>query len=215
MITKAEIKLITSLQHKKYRDEEQLFIVEGEKMAEELMNSHFSIQKLYTTAVPQATFAFPVEQINEMEMKKISVLKTPSSFLAVVCKPSADNSAQIPLNDLVLAIDDVQDPGNLGTIIRLADWFGIRHLVCSLHTVDCYNPKVVQATAGAIFRVKISYLDLPVFIAQAAAQAPVYGTFLDGVNIYETSLEQKAVLVMETKATAFRKQWRGKYHRAC
>ena len=201
MITKAEIKLITSLRHKKYRDEEQLFVVEGEKMMEELVNSHFTIQKLYTTAAPQAAFAFSVEQIGETEMKKVSALKTSSSFLAVVHQPAISDAAPIPLDDLVLAIDDVQDPGNLGTIIRLADWFGIRHLVCSLHTVDCYNPKVVQASMGAIFRTKISYLDLPAFIAQVATKAPVYGTFLDGINIYETSLAPKAVLVMGNEST--------------
>ncbi len=196
MITKAEIKLITSLAHKKYRDEERLFVVEGEKMTEELLDSPFSIYKLYSTIPLQPTFRFPAEQISEVEMKKITGLKTASPVLAVVHQPVFPKAPAIPPDDLVIAVDDVQDPGNLGTIIRLADWFGIRDVVCSPHTVDCFNPKVIQATMGAIFRIRITYLDLASFLAQAAKKAPVYGTFLDGDNIYETVLENKAVLVM-------------------
>lgn len=187
--------MITSLAHKKYRDELGLFVVEGTKMVEEAQRSGLNVLKL-----------FALTDITPAEMKKISSFKTPSSVLAVLEKPTYTLETTTVLNNLVLALDGVQDPGNLGTIIRIADWFGIKHIVCSPTTADCYNPKVVQATMGAIFRVKVHYTDLPMFLQQAAQQMPVYGTTLDGENIYKENLITPAVLVMGSEGQGISKE---------
>jgi TrmH family RNA methyltransferase len=129
-------------------------------------------------------------------MKKISHFKTPSDVIALVEQPAYGLDFSTMFRDLVLALDDVQDPGNLGTIIRVADWFGIRHLVCSPNTADCYNSKTVQATMGAIFRVQVHYASLPAFLLEAAKTVPIYGTMLGGDNIYTQKLVQQAVLVL-------------------
>ncbi len=185
MISKADISLITSLAHKKYRDELGLFVVEGTKMVEEAQRSGFTIRQLVRE--DEATSAV---------MKKISSFKTPAPILAVVEQPKYTLDASAILTDVVLALDGVQDPGNLGTIIRLADWFGIKHIVCAHTTADCYNSKVVQATMGAIFRVKVHYTELAAFLEQAKKTVPVFGTTLDGVNIYDETLTTPSVLVM-------------------
>jgi len=190
MLSKSNISLITSLAHKKYRDELGLFVVEGAKMVEEAQLSGYKIHQLFTDA-----------ELTPAEMKKISGFKTPSTVLAVVEQPKHElNIAAMP-DDLVLALDGIQDPGNLGTIIRLADWFGIRHIVCAPTTADCYNSKVVQATMGAIFRVKVYYVALVDFCAQMTGKMPIYGTTLDGGNIYEKSLITPSVLVMGSEGS--------------
>jgi TrmH family RNA methyltransferase len=130
------------------------------------------------------------------EMKKVSHFKTPSDVIALVEQPACRLDFPTLLHDLVLVLDGVQDPGNLGTIIRVADWFGIGHLVCSPDTADCYNPKTVQATMGAIFRVQVHYTDLPAFLCETAHTVPIYGATLDGENIYTQELRQQAVLVL-------------------
>lgn len=154
-------------------------------MADEAKASSFVVHKVFTD-----------EELTPAEMKKISRFKTPSDVVVLVAQPQYELALPALFNELVLALDGVQDPGNLGTIIRLADWFGIRHIVCSPDTADCYNPKVVQATMGAIFRVQVHYTALPAFLHEAAAHVPVYGTMLDGDNIYTQTLQQNAVLVM-------------------
>jgi TrmH family RNA methyltransferase len=183
LISRNDISLITSLAQKKYRDQHRLFVVEGAKMVEEAQRSSFVIRKLYETLTP-------------VEMKKISYLKTPSGAIALVEQPIYRLDFPTLFHDLVLVLDGVQDPGNLGTIIRTADWFGIRHLVCSPDTADCYNPKTVQATMGAIFRVQVHYISLPAFLHEAAKTVPIYGATLDGDNIYAQKLVQQAVLVL-------------------
>jgi TrmH family RNA methyltransferase len=183
LISRNDISLITSLVHKKYRDQHRLFVVEGAKMVDEAQRSAFVIRKIYDALTPA-------------EMKKISNLKTPPDVLALVEQPAYRLDLSVLFDDLVLALDGVQDPGNLGTIIRVADWFGIRRLVCSPGTADCYNPKVVQATMGAIFRVQVHYTALPVFLHEAAKTVPVYGATLDGDSIYAQTLLQQAVLVL-------------------
>ena len=190
MISKSDISLITSLAYKKYRDELGLFVVEGPKMVEEAQLSGYKIHKLFTDA-----------ELTPAEMKKISGFKTPSSALAVVKQPKHQLDFSALSGDLILALDGIQDPGNLGTIIRLADWFGIRHIVCAPTTADCYNSKVVQATMGAIFRVKIYYTSLADFCKQMSGKMPIYGTTLNGDNIYEKPLITPAVLVMGSEGS--------------
>lgn len=181
-----EIKKIKSLSQKKFRDQYGLFVVEGEKMVSEAESSSFRIEGLYTR-----------EEIGADAMSRISSLSSPSPALAVVRKPEdiyvEDASFLEPVlsaNGLYLALDSIRDPGNLGTILRIADWFGIDAVFAAPDTVDVFNPKVVQATMGAIFRVKMHYVDLPSLSQIVLSKGGhVYGTFLDGSNIYERPLE--------------------------
>ena len=136
-----------------------------------------------------------IQEVDEQEMSKVSQLVTPPDVLAVYRIPEYHLNIETLKKELVLALDTVQDPGNLGTIVRLADWFGIRHIVCSPDTADLYNPKVVQATMGALARVKVYYRSLPDFLSQVDSSV-VYGTFLDGEDIYHTSLTKSGVIVM-------------------
>ena len=196
MVSKNQIKLITSLQQKKYRFSHQLFFAEGIKVIQELVESNFELVHLYTT---QNDF----EQVStdkrtliaESDLKKITALATPNSCLAVFKIPA---EKKIGESGLILALDSIRDPGNLGTILRLCDWFGIDQLICSKETVDIYNPKVVQATMGSIARVNVNYVDLENFIGQT--QLPVFGTFMDGDNIYKTGLPQEGIIIMGNEA---------------
>jgi TrmH family RNA methyltransferase len=192
LISKSDISLITSLRHKKYRDVHRLFAVEGWKMIHEAQASSFAVRKVFSDT-----------ELTPAEIKKISLFKTPAAAIALVEQPQYTMELPSLIGELVLALDGIQDPGNLGTIIRIADWFGIRHIVCSPNTADCYNPKVVQATMGAIFRVRLHYTDLPAFLHEAARHVPVYGTTLAGENIYTQSLRQEAVLVMGSEGHGF------------
>jgi TrmH family RNA methyltransferase len=196
MLSKNQIKLITSLQQKKYRFAHQLFFAEGIKVIQELLESNFELEHLYTT---QEDFEKVSNErkthINENDLKKISALATPNSCLAVFKIPT---EKKIRETGLILALDSVRDPGNLGTILRLCDWFGIEQLICSKETADIYNPKVVQATMGSIARVNVNYIDLEAFIRPT--QLPVFGTFMDGNNIYKTELPQEGIIVMGNEA---------------
>lgn len=184
MLTNNEIKTIRSLKDKKFRDELGLFVVEGEKMVGEALNSTLEV-----TAVHR------VEEIGEAAMAKISHLTTPSPLLAVVKIPS--EAVPDSLKGLSVALDSVRDPGNMGTIIRLSDWFGVSCIFCSPDCVDPYNPKVVQATMGAIFRKKIIFCDIPQLCRRFKAEGmPVYGTFLDGDDIYRSELKSEGLIVM-------------------
>lgn len=183
MVTKSQIKLITSLEQKKNRTRHGLFTVEGIKGISELLNSHFELETLFTvdqkfTAAPSKTVI-----ISQSDLKKLSSLKTPQVAVAVFKIPET----RIPeFKGLCLALDGIRDPGNLGTIIRLCDWFGIKELLCSLDTVDCFNPKVVQATMGSITRVNVSYIDLEEII-RSRETLEIFGTFMDGENIYSAN----------------------------
>lgn len=184
-ISNNEIKKVKSLQQKKFRDETGLFVVEGEKMVDEALHSPFEVEKVYRR-----------DEIGPEAMKRITALATPSPALAVLRKPSdayvTDDEALASLIDskgLYLGLDSIRDPGNLGTILRIADWFGIDAVFATADTVDVFNPKVVQATMGAIFRVKIHYVDLTAVSERIVSSGGnVYGTFLDGRNIYEREL---------------------------
>jgi TrmH family RNA methyltransferase len=192
MVSKNQIKLISSLHQKKQRSANQLFFAEGVKVIQELLQSNFELEHLYTTSNDfESVQASKRTVINEQELKKISALSTPNSCLAVFKIP-ADNP--VIESGLILALDDIRDPGNLGTIMRLCDWFGIKQIICSKGTVDIYNPKVVQATMGSITRVNVNYIDLKNFLDKT--KLPVFGTFMDGENIYQSNLPQNAVIIM-------------------
>lgn len=191
MLTKARIQQIKSLADKRSRAEHGMFMVEGRKMVDEALSSGFGIESIYSTSERDGA-----ERVTTKEMDRMSHLKTPSDTLALVRIPARKALANAG-ERLTLMLDNVQDPGNMGTIIRLADWFGIRDVVCSPTTADCYAPKVVQATMGAIFRVRIHYTLLEAVLHDAVqAGVPVYGTFLEGRNIYETTLADRGILVM-------------------
>ncbi|NDI97771.1 RNA methyltransferase [Flavobacterium sp. LaA7.5] len=196
MVSKNQIKLITGLQQKKYRKQHKLFIAEGVKVVQELLNSNFELQELYTTqSVFQGVTTTKIIPVTDVELKKISMLTTPNTCIGVFKIP---DEKQIPEKGLIIALDDVRDPGNLGTIIRLCDWFGIEHLICSEQSVDVYNPKVVQATMGSIARVNVIYTSLEDYITNTAL--PVFGTFMDGENVYTQQLPQEGIIVMGNEA---------------
>ena len=170
-ISKAQVKMIRSLQQKKFRDELGLFGAEGEKCVSELRKA-FELVHLYREG----------ENATRTEIEQMSGLKTPQGVVGVFKKrPIGDWKLEI--GDLMLALDGIQDPGNLGTIIRTCDWFGVHDIVCSKDTADCYNPKVVQATMGALARVRVHYVDLPAWLAEQ--QKPIIGTLLEGRDMYE------------------------------
>ena len=183
-----------SLADKRRRDEHHLFIAEGDKLIGEIIKSGLKIRNIYAL---EGHLAGQAEVVSAKEMERISQLKTAASSLAVVEQPLHKAPATAPANRLSIALDGVQNPGNLGTIIRLADWFGVEDIYCSDDTADCFNPKVVQATMGAILRVRVHYLPLADFLARtASAGTPIYGTMLDGENIYSTDLKATGVIVM-------------------
>lgn len=196
MLSKNQIKLITSLQQKKQRFAHQLFFAEGIKGIQELLASNFELVHLYTTQNDFDEVSNDKKVLlDEHELKKITALATPNTCLAVFKIP---NEKKIIESGLILALDSIRDPGNLGTILRLCDWFGIGQLICSKETVDIYNPKVVQATMGSIARVNVNYIDLETFISQT--QLPVFGTFMDGTNIYKTDLPHEGIIIMGNEA---------------
>lgn len=196
MVSKNQIKLISGLLQKKQRFANQLFFAEGVKVIQELLQSNFELEHLYTTQNDFETVLVSRKTlINAQELKKISALSTPNTCLAVFKIPA---DKKIIESGLILALDDIRDPGNLGTILRLCDWFGIKQLLCSKESVDIYNPKVVQATMGSIARVNVNYIDLKAFLAQTSL--PVFGTFMDGSNIYKSTLPQEGIIIMGNEA---------------
>ena len=191
MITRAEILDIKALSTKQGREEQGAFIAEGEKLVGEIRNSSLRIRRILQTK----PILSDVELISEKEMERISQLKSANSVLAVVELPKHKLAKADPTKELVLCLDRIQNPGNLGTIIRLADWFGISDIVCSEDTADCFNPKVVQATMGAILRVRVHYTNVAKWL-EGHKGANIYGTFLEGENIYNASLDRSGVVVM-------------------
>ena len=206
-ISNNEIKRVKALQQKKFRDECGLFIVEGEKMVQEALNSPFEVENVYRK-----------EDIGAEAMSRISALSSPSPALAVVKKPSdsiiddiAALQSQLSKGGLYLALDAIRDPGNLGTILRIADWFGVEAVFASKDTVDVFNPKVVQSTMGAIFRVKMHYVDLPPLFENIRSNGgKIFGTFLDGKNMYERELDNgvqaPSVIVIGNEANGISKE---------
>ncbi len=188
------MQFVRSLSDKRVRDAERLFIAEGDKLIAEILQSGWRVRNLYAL---EGHFDSRAERVSEKEMERISQLKSASSSLAVVEQPRHKSVKSAPAGALSLALDGVQNPGNLGTIIRLADWFGVEDIFCSEDCADCFNPKVVQATMGAILRVRVHYLPLADFLARSAKEGTaVYGTMLDGDNIYSAELKPTGVIVM-------------------
>ena len=198
MLSKNKIKYIRSLDLKKNRKEEQAFVAEGHKLVGDLLG-HFPCRLLVATRSwmdrnPKAE-ADEIIVVTQEELTRASLQKAPQEVLAVFEQPSYPIQPEVIARSLCLALDDIQDPGNLGTIIRLADWFGIEHIFCSQGTVDVYNPKTIQATMGALARVKLHYCHLPSLI-ESLGDVPVYGTFLDGENMYGKELSNEGLIVM-------------------
>ena len=198
MISKNKIKYIRSLELKKNRNKEGKFVAEGFKVVDDLL----ALQPADLIVATQEWLhgkhladQTEVIEVTEEELKKVSFLQHPQQVLAVFGQATSGDYS-INTNELSLALDGVQDPGNLGTIIRIADWFGITHIYCSQDTADVYNPKVVQATMGSIARVKVEYGNLLGLVESLPADVPVYGTLLDGDNIYQQQLENRGLIVM-------------------
>lgn len=198
MLSKNKIKYIHSLELKKNRKSERAFVAEGHKLVGDLLG-YFPCRLLVATRPwleghPDAS-ADEIIEVTQEELTRASLQKTPQEVLAIFEQPEHEVDAKVISHSLCIALDDVQDPGNLGTIIRVADWFGIEHIFCSQGTVDVYNPKTIQATMGALARVKLHYCHLPSLIL-SLGDVPVYGTFLDGTNMYNESLTSHGLIVM-------------------
>ncbi|MEN8799610.1 MAG: RNA methyltransferase [Flavobacteriaceae bacterium] len=192
MVVKNQIKFIKSLQQKKYRNQHSLFVAEGIKLVDELISCGLLPVWIYVTEnVFLQTKGVECQKVSDTVLKRMSGLKTPNKVLAVFEIPE---SRPLDYSDWILALDDIKDPGNLGTIIRLCDWFGIRHLLCSPQTVDCYNPKTLQATMGSVGRVNIVYAPLSEVLE--LSDLPAVGAFMDGDSIYEAEVEGPGILVM-------------------
>lgn len=200
MLSRNDIKIIKSLELKKFRDEKGLFVAEGHKLVGELLGEFSCVLVAATQEWIKANRTVRADRIEEVtpdELKHASLLRSPQDVLAVFRIPDYGTTmSQVAANNLVLALDNVQDPGNLGTIVRIADWFGIKDIFCSKGTADIYNPKAVQATMGALSRVRIHYNDLNRELSGLPAQIPVYGTFLDGETVYDTQLSGNGVIIM-------------------
>ena len=196
MLSKNQVKLIQKLHQKKYRNELNLFIVEGKKSINEFLQAGYTPQLLiateaFTTSVPQHL----ITPVSKDELRKVSALQNPDEGLAVFEQPKHKGILQ---EGVIVALDNVQDPGNLGTIIRLCDWFGVETLLCNTQTVDCYNPKVVQASMGSLTRVAVHYLDLAAFLTTTAL--PVYTMDLEGENLYTVTFPKDCILILGNEA---------------
>ncbi|MDD3723309.1 MAG: RNA methyltransferase [Lutibacter sp.] len=198
-LSKNQLKTITSLNQKKYRTAHHLFVVEGTKIVAEFLNSTFELEQLFCVDNTRYKNIGKVTEISENELKKISALVTPNNVLALFKIPSIALSIK---SGLIVALDDINDPGNLGAIIRLCDWFGVDQLVCSTNTVDCFNQKVVQSSMGSLARISIIYTDLETYLQQS--NLPKYAAIMDGKNVYKSKLPEKAVLVMGNEANGIR-----------
>lgn len=208
MISKNKIKFIRSLEQKKFRKENGVFLAEGNKLVSDLSN-FFNCKILVATQQWMDTnrdiIADEKIYVEKDELSRASLLKTPQDVLAVFEIPSYTLSTDCPQNELCLALDDVQDPGNLGTIIRIADWFGIKNIYCSHGTADAFSPKTVQATMGALARVKLHYCNIKELIS-SLNDVPVFGTFLDGENIYNNTLSSNGLIVMGNEGNGISKE---------
>ena len=200
MLSKNDIKNIKSLEHKKFRIEKGLFIAEGHKLVGELLGKFRCTLIVATQEWLERNKNIPAERIEAVNydtLRHVSLLRSPQDVIGIFHIPAQDRSiASVATENLVLALDDVQDPGNLGTIVRIADWFGIKDVFCSIGTADIYSPKAIQATMGAISRVNVHYSDLVKELTELPDAIPVYGTYLDGEIIYSTELSDNGVIIM-------------------
>jgi TrmH family RNA methyltransferase len=201
-ISKNQLKLITSLSQKKYRQKHHLFIAEGIKVVNELLNSSFEVEILFcTNDFKTAISEDKITRISEVELKKISTLKSPNKVLGIFKIPE---EKLLENSGLIIALDAINDPGNLGTIIRLCDWFGISQLICSKDTVDCYNQKVVQASMGSLPKISIHYTDLEDYLS--ATSLPTFIADMDGENVYKTVLPKEGILILGNEANGVSKE---------
>jgi TrmH family RNA methyltransferase len=195
-ITKSQVKVITSLSQKKYRQKYNLFVAEGIKVVNELLNSSFQVDTIFAVKDFKTSFSSDnIVTISEKELEKISNLKSPNKVLALFKIPDEKPLQQ---KGLILALDAVNDPGNLGTIIRLCDWFGVAQIVCSKDTVDCYNQKVVQASMGSLPRISINYMNLEKYLQETTL--PTFIADMKGENVYKSHLPKEAILIMGNEA---------------
>ncbi len=206
MVPASKIKFVKSLQTEKFRKLHGLFPVEGPTMVKELLKSDFTVDELFAVRswFEEAkdeinSFGGNVYEVTEKELNRLSGLKTPNKVLATAKIPENKISGKI-FNHLLIALDEIADPGNLGTIIRIADWFGIQNIICSPHTAGLFNPKVVRATMGSLFRVRLFYVDLGDVFIKYGKNLPILGATLTGENIYKARLPEKAVVVIGNEA---------------
>jgi RNA methyltransferase, TrmH family len=203
MLSKNQVKHITSLQQKKFRELNNEFRVEGEKSVAEVLRSNYAVKAVFATRdwliqndILINRHKATIQEITPQELSRISQLTTPNKVLAIVTIPEEKDGDESIFDDIVLVLDNIRDPGNLGTIIRTADWFGIHNIICSIGCVDAYNPKVVQATMGSVFRTNLFYLNLKEFLQSAPANIMTYGCLLEGSNIHTTHLQSPAIIVI-------------------
>ena len=195
MLSKATVKYIQSLQHKKFRDEEGLFVAEGPKLVQELLlGKTFTCRNLYALKTWSNPTGIPAELLEDFELEKISSLSTPNQVLAVFEKKAVDRSPSLK-NKISLVLDDIQDPGNLGTIIRIADWFNVENIFCSLHTADMYNNKVVQSTMASLQRINMVYRDLAEWL-QEFKEVPTFAATLHGEPLQAVSKLEEGILII-------------------
>ena len=205
MINKNELKYIQSFAHKKHWVEESVFIIEGPKMVEELMASDWGIHQVYATKKWIQNQPFKphyVTEVTDFELEKMSHLQTANEVIALVEKKQIIAPVQLK-GQLTLVLDGIQDPGNFGTILRTADWFGLNQIIVSADTANCYNPKVIQSTMGSILRVKVVIADLPELLA--SVKLPIYGAVLEGKSIQTTQLQKEGVLIIGNESKGIRK----------
>lgn len=200
MLTAHKIKVFQSLDKKKFRQKYNLFLVEGNKIISELKNSSYKITEIFSTNPSALSFlTAEAHLITEKDLKKISFLQTPKDSVAVIELP---NSMELPHQNIQIILDGIQDPGNLGTIIRLCDWFGIAQIICSQDTVDIYNPKVIQSTKGSFTRVNVIYTDLEEYLSQT--EVPNIGTDMVGENLYQFDFPKKFNLILGNEGNGMR-----------
>jgi TrmH family RNA methyltransferase len=192
MVSKSQIKFVRQLAQKKQRDQHDLFVAEGHKVVQEFINENYQLHQLFTSDLSLFSSHKAIIVVSHLEMKAMSALKTPSDALAVFAKPNEQTLSQ---SKLILALESIQDPGNLGTIIRLCDWFGIEDIVCSSDTVDCYNPKVIRSSMGSLARVQVFYKDLQAWLV-GMQDCQIVATAMDGQSLYEFAFDSPTVLVI-------------------
>ncbi len=209
-ISKQKIKWIRSLERKKQRDKERLFVAEGYKLVVDLLTTfqcrYLVLSETISLDKELIENVNEIVVVNESEFKKVAFQKSPQGVLAIFEMPRSSYSESDISQKLSLFLDDIQDPGNFGTIVRLADWFGIENIFCSRNTVDVFNPKTIQATMGAIARVKVHYVDKIEFLKSVSQKVIVYGTFLQGDNIYQTELSENGIIVMGNEGNGISKE---------
>ena len=202
MLSRSESKYIQTLSHKKQRDAERLFVVEGNKLTEEVLNSNYEIEKVYATqSWMNRNQKIDATAVTEDELQKISNLQTANDVLLIVKMPTHQPITSFK-KTITIALDGIQDPGNFGTIIRIADWFGIQQIICSKDCVELYNPKVIQSTMGSFIRVNINYVDLDTTLQ--VAHVPIYGALLNGDDVKQIEKAKEGILIIGNESKGIR-----------